>query len=148
MARKSEYTELPKKSDVLVIDLMKKLLTLSVGGVLFTEETIRKSITELKLSKDIANFVIQQSTKSKDELLRFISEEIVKTMKDVKIEKEIRKVLENYKVSINMEINFEASEKKPLKATAKLGRKQKSTTAGKRTARSKALKSKTKKTKD
>ena len=148
MARKSEYTELPKKSDVLVIDLMKKLLTLSVGGVLFTEETIRKSITELKLSKDIANFVIQQSTKSKDELLRFISEEIVKTMKDVKIEKEIRKVSENYKVSINMEINFEASEKKPLKVTAKLGRKQKSTTAGKRTARSKALKSKTKKPKD
>ena len=148
MARKSEYTELPKKSDVLVIDLMKKLLTLSVGGVLFTEETIRKSITELKLSKDIANFVIQQSTKSKDELLRFISEEIVKTMKDVKIEKEIRKVLENYQVNINMEINFEASEKKPLKATAKLGRKQKSTTAGKRTSRSKALKSKTTKPKD
>ena len=148
MARKSEYTELPKKSDVLVIDLMKKLLTLSVGGVLFTEETIRKSISELKLSKDIANFVIQQSTKSKDELLRSISEEIVKAMKDVKIEKEIRKVLENYKVSINMEINFEASEKKPVKAKAKLGRKPKSTTAGKKTARSKALKSKTKKTKD
>jgi hypothetical protein len=57
-------------------------------------------------------------------------------MKDVKIEKEIRKVLENYKVSINMEINFEASDKKSLKAKAKIGRKQKST------ARSKALKAK------
>lgn len=148
MARKPEYTELPKKNELLIIDLMKKLLTLSVGGVLFTEETIRKSITDLKLSKDIANFVIQQSTKSKDELLRIISEEIVKAIKDVKIEKEIRKVLENYKVSINMEINFEASEKKSLKAKAKLGRKQKSITAVKRTARSKALKSKKTKPKD
>jgi len=143
MARKSEDTKPPKKNDALVIDLMKKLLTLSIGGILFTEETVRKSITELKLPKDIATFVIQQSIKSKDELLRFISEEIVKAMKDVKIEKEIRKVLENYKVSINMEINFEASEKKSLKAKAKLSRKQKSTTAGKSTARSKALKSKT-----
>ena len=143
MAGKSRYAELSKKNDVLVIDLVKKLLTLSVGGVLFTEETIRKSITELKLSKDIANFIVQQSTKSKDELLRFLSEEIVKAMKDVKIEKEIRKVLETYKVSVTMEINFEPSEKKSLKAKAKLSRKQKSETAVKRTARSKALKPKT-----
>lgn len=143
MVRKSEYTEPSKKNDAPVIDLMKKLLTLSLGGILFTEETIRKSITELKLSKDITNFIIQQSIKSKEELLRFISEEIVKVMKDVKIEKEIKNILQNYKININMEINFETSEKKSFRAKVKLGRKQKSTTAGKSTARSKALKSKT-----
>jgi len=137
MTRKSEYTESPKKNDALVIDLMKKLLTLSIGGILFTEETIRKSISELKLSKDIATFVMQQSTKSKEDLLRFISEEIVKAMKDVKIEKEIKKILENYKININMEINFEAPGKKSFKTRAKFDRKRKST------ARSKTLKSET-----
>ena len=147
MASKSKYTDLPKKNDALVIDLFRKLLTLSVGGVLFTEETIRKSISELKLSKDIANFIVQQSAKSKDELIRFVSEEIAKAMKDVNVEKEIKKVLENYKVNINMEINFEPSEKKSLKAKAKLGKKQKSETALKKTARSKASKSKTTKSK-
>jgi hypothetical protein len=137
MTRKSEYTESPKKNDALVIDLMKKLLTLSIGGILFTEETIRKSISELKLSKDIATFVMQQSTKSKEDLLRFISEEIVKAMKDVKIEKEIKKILENYKININMEIHFEAPEKKSFKTRAKFDRKRKST------SRSKTLKSET-----
>jgi hypothetical protein len=101
---------LSKTIDVLVPDLVKKILITGIGGIFLTEEAIKKMISEVTLPKDMANFVLQQSTKSKNELVRIISEEVGNFISQIRVDREILKVLRDIKINIKMEVNFEPRE--------------------------------------
>ncbi|RME01515.1 MAG: hypothetical protein D6812_07950 [Deltaproteobacteria bacterium] len=113
MARKPPRTTeeeeregLGRTLDGLVPEIVKKAIFMSVGGVFMTEEAIRKNIKELKMPKDMANYLIQQSAKSKDEFLRYLAEEIRKFISQIEFDQEIRKVLKNMAIQVNAEIRF------------------------------------------
>ncbi|RME46267.1 MAG: hypothetical protein D6795_15610 [Deltaproteobacteria bacterium] len=113
MARKPSRTNegedregIGRTLDGLVPDIVKKAIFMSVGGVFMTEEAIRKNIKELKMPKDMANYLIQQSAKSKDEFLRYLAEEIRKFISQIEFDQEIRKVLKNMAIQVNAEIRF------------------------------------------
>ena len=97
---------LGKTLDGLVPDIVKKAIFMSVGGVFMTEEAIRKNIKEMKIPKDMANYLIQQSAKSKDEFLRYIAEEVRKFIAQIEFDQEIRKVLRNMSIEVKAEIRF------------------------------------------
>jgi hypothetical protein len=112
MAKKKKQSEHPdiivRTIDTLMPEILKKALLISIGGVLLTEEAIRKILGELRLSKEIVSSVILQSNKAKDEIVRIMSKEIRSLITKANIDQEIRRILHDVKVRIQMEIDFES----------------------------------------
>jgi len=109
--RKEEPDSLLKAIDTLVPDMVKKLILVSIGGVMLTEEAVRKILSELNLSKEIVSLVISQTNKAKDEIVRTVSEEFRQLIQKVNIKNEIEKVLKDTKIKIQLEIDFESKTK-------------------------------------
>lgn len=107
-SKKEESDILRKAIDAFVPDLVKKLLLVSIGGIMLTEEATRKILSELNLSKEIVSVIIQQSNKAKDEALRMVRSEFRSLIKKVNIENEIKKIMQDTKVRVQLEIEFES----------------------------------------
>lgn len=104
--KKDDSTLISKAIDSLIPDIMKKLFFMGVGGVFLTEEAIRKNLTEFKLPKEVINFIIQQSIKSREEITRIIANEISNVISKINIDKEIKKALSGLTIKVNAEISF------------------------------------------
>jgi hypothetical protein len=100
-----------KAIDTLMPDILKKAVLISIGGVLLTEETIRKILGELKISKEIVSIIVQQSNKAKDEIVRVLSGEFRTIFRSVNLKNEINKMLKDLKVRVQMEVDFESKKK-------------------------------------
>ena len=109
--KKDEPDILLKAIDTLVPDMVKKLILVSIGGVMLTEEAVRKILSELNLSKEIVSLVISQTNKAKDEVVRTVSEEFRELIQKVNIKNEIEKILKDTKIKIQLEIDFESKTK-------------------------------------
>lgn len=107
-SKKEESDILRKAIDAFVPDLVKKLLLVSIGGIMLTEEATRKILSELNLSKEIVSVILQQSHKAKDEAFRMIRSEFRSLVKKVNIEDEIKKIMQDTKVRVQLEIEFES----------------------------------------
>src|ERR1700704_2851267 len=57
-------------------DLMKKALISGVGALFMTEEGIRNLVGELKLPKELIGSVLAQADRTKQEVLRVMTEEL------------------------------------------------------------------------
>jgi hypothetical protein len=115
MSGKKTKTEEPdiliKAIDTLVPDIVKKMILVSIGGVMLTEEAVRKILSELNLSKEIIALVISQTNKAKDEVVKTVSEEFRHVIKKVNIKNELEKVLKDTKIKVQLEIDFESKNK-------------------------------------
>ncbi|MBC2717739.1 MAG: hypothetical protein HF978_20745 [Desulfobacteraceae bacterium] len=109
--KKEEPDILIKAIDTLVPDMVKKLILVSIGGVMLTEEAVRKILSELNLSKEIVSLVISQTNKAKDEVVRTVSEEFRQLIQKVNIKNEINRVLKDTKIRVQLEIDFESKSK-------------------------------------
>jgi hypothetical protein len=99
-----------KAIDALMPDVVKKAVLISIGGILLTEETIRKILSELKISKEIVTAFVQQSNKAKDEVVRILSSEFRTLLQSVNVKKEIKNMLKDLKVRVQMEVDFESKQ--------------------------------------
>jgi hypothetical protein len=109
--RNDEPDLLIKAIDTLVPDMVKKLILVGIGGVMLTEEAVRKILSELNLSKEIVSLVVSQTNKAKDEVVRTVSDEFRQLIKKVNIKKELEKVLKDTKIKVQLEIDFESKGK-------------------------------------
>jgi hypothetical protein len=109
--KKDENDILIKAIDTLVPDMVKKLILVGIGGVMLTEEAVRKILSELNLSKEIVSLVISQTNKAKDEVVRTISEEFRQLIQKVNIKNEINRILKDTKIRVQLEIDFESKGK-------------------------------------
>jgi len=109
--KKDEPDILIKAIDTLVPDMVKKLILVGIGGVMLTEEAVRKILSELNLSKEIVSLVISQTNKAKDEVVKTVSEEFRQLIKKVNIKNELEKVLKDTKIKVQLEIDFESKGK-------------------------------------
>jgi len=108
---KEEPDILIKAIDTLMPDMLKKLILVSIGGVMLTEEAVRKILSELNLSKELVSLVVSQTNKAKDEVVRTVSEEFKQMFRKVNIKKELEKALKDTKIRVQMEIDFESKSK-------------------------------------
>jgi len=106
--KKEDSDILVKTIDALMPDMVKKLILTSIGGVMLTEEAVRKILSELNLSKDIATLVITQTNKAKAEVVKVVSNELRNQVKKINLHNEINNILKDTKVRIQMEIDFES----------------------------------------
>jgi len=109
--KKEEPDILIKAIDTLLPDMVKKMILVSIGGVMLTEEAVRKILSELNLSKEIVSLVVSQTNKAKDEVVRTVSEEFRQLIKKVNVKKELEKVLKDTKIKVQLEIDYESKGK-------------------------------------
>ena len=107
-AKNEDSDILLKAIDALVPDIVKKIILTSIGGVMMTEETVRKILSELNLSKEIVALAVTQTTKAKEEVVKAVSGELRQLIRKVDIRNEIYKMLKDTKINVKMEIDFES----------------------------------------
>jgi hypothetical protein len=57
-------------------DLMKKVLTVGVGAVFLTEESLRAMVSEWKLPKEVIGAIRESSRKTKNEFMQSLSQDV------------------------------------------------------------------------
>jgi hypothetical protein len=87
-------------------DIVRRTFYAGLGAVFTTEEGIRKIASDLKLPKDVANYLIQQAAASKDELFRVVGKELRGFLETVNISGEMQKLLTSLSFEIKTEIRF------------------------------------------
>jgi hypothetical protein len=105
-------------------DIVKRTFYAGLGAVFTTEEGIRKIASDLKLPKDVANYLIQQAASSKDELFRVVGKEMRGFLETVNISGELQKLLTSLSFEIKTEIRFIPNDEavSGVKPDVKLGR--------------------------
>jgi len=96
-----------KALDMLVPDVLKKALVLGVSGEFFSEDTIRKMLSDIQMPSDLVQFVIQQTAKSKNELIRIVAEEIRNIIVQAQIGEQVKKFIKGFKINIKLEVSFD-----------------------------------------
>ena len=92
------------KSSLKASEVIKKLITAGVGAAFMTEESIRAYVSELKLPKDVLNYILQGASKSKGELMDRVGNEIVRIISKIDFVSEASKFVEEHKFKISAEV--------------------------------------------
>lgn len=85
-------------------DTIKKILTTGLSAAFMTEESIRSFVSDLKLPKETLNILLQGATKSKEELMNRVGNEIVKVISKIDFVKEASRFVEEHKFKISAEV--------------------------------------------
>ena len=105
-AHEAEPRDKRGRLDGFIPDIVKRTFYAGLGAVFTTEEGIRKIASDLKLPKDVANYLIQQAASSKDELFRVVGKEMRGFLETVNISGELQKLLTSLSFEIKTEIRF------------------------------------------
>ena len=95
-------------------DIVRKTFYAGLGALFTTEEGIRRIATEMKLPKDVANYLIQQAAASKDELFRIVGRELRNALQQMDMAGELQKLLTAISFEIKTEIRFIPNDKSVL----------------------------------
>ena len=87
-----------------VSETIKKILTTGLSAAFMTEESIRSFVSELKLPKETLHLLLQGATKSKEELMNRVGNEIVKVISKIDFVKEASRFVEEHKFKISAEV--------------------------------------------
>lgn len=102
--------ELPKsvrrKLEAFIPDLVRKTFTAGMGAVFTTEEGIRRITKEMSLPKDVAGYLANTASTTKDEFLRIIAREVREFLQTVNLSEEIAKMLTTLSFEVKTEIRF------------------------------------------
>lgn len=63
-------------------ELAKKVLTVGVGAIFLTEESLRGLVSELKLPKELLKGILDASAKTRNEFLRSLSQDVLSRVVD------------------------------------------------------------------
>jgi hypothetical protein len=63
-------------------DLVKKVLTVGVGAIFLTEESVRALVSEFKLPKELLSGVLKSANETKREFLTNLSQDIMSRLTD------------------------------------------------------------------
>jgi len=93
-------------------DALKKIFAVGVSGALLSEELIKFYLADSKLPKEILQALLQNAQKSKEEITAKVSSEATKLLEKVDWAKVASRFLEEHKVSIKMELDFQKKKRK------------------------------------
>lgn len=88
-------------------ELAKKVLTVGMGAVFLTEESLRGLVSELKLPKEIIAGVLESANKTKNEFLGKLSKDALdRIMEHVEPKALIEEILAKHEIELSVRINF------------------------------------------
>ncbi|RYZ66585.1 MAG: hypothetical protein EOP05_18905 [Proteobacteria bacterium] len=85
-------------------DAIRKIVTTGVSAAFMTEEAIRSRVSELKLPKETLNLLLQGASKSKDQLMNRVTDEVVTIINKIDFVKEASRFVEEHKFKISAEV--------------------------------------------
>jgi hypothetical protein len=110
-----EKDDSTEESKGLFGEALKKVFAAGVGAAFMTEENIRTYLAELKLPKEFLNLLLQQATRSKEELIQRVGKEIMQIVNKIDFVSEFSKFAETHRFKITAEIEIIRKESKTPK---------------------------------
>lgn len=101
-----------ERLEAFVPELVKKTFAAGMGAVFSTEEGIRKMTREMKLPKEVAGYLMDTASGTKDEFLRILAREVREFLQTVNISEEVAKMLTMLSFEIKTEIRFIPNDEK------------------------------------
>jgi hypothetical protein len=93
-------------------ELVKKAVAAGVGAVFTTEESIRRITKEMPMPKEVAGYLVNTASSTKDELFRVVAREFREFLSSVNLSEEIAKMLTTLSFEIKTEIRFIPNDEK------------------------------------
>jgi hypothetical protein len=87
-------------------DVIRKIAMTGIGAYFLTEETIRQTLGEMKLPKEILGKILANANKGKDELVRAFAKEFKGFLQASDLTSELEKFLEKHEVKIEAKFSF------------------------------------------
>jgi len=84
---------------------MRRIVAAGLSGFFLTEEAIRKAVGET-LPKDWAEFAVEQSERTRAELLERLSHEIGRTLESIDVVEVLSQLLAGSTIEVNAEIRL------------------------------------------
>jgi hypothetical protein len=100
-------------------EMMKKVLTVGVGTIFLTEESLRGLIGELKVPKELLGGILESAQKTKDEFLKNLSKDVMSRVSD-KIDPVtlVEEFLSRNDIDFHIKMSFKPKEKSKDKSHA------------------------------
>lgn len=86
--------------------LTRRILTLGLGAYFLTEDTVRRYVKDAKIPRNIAQGIVHNATKGKDELYGFVARELSGFLKQMDLQAELDRFVSSHKIRISAEIEF------------------------------------------
>ena len=88
-------------------DLVKKVLTVGVGAIFLTEESVRGLVSEFKLPKELLQGVLEGANRTKNEFLKSLEQDIMARIKD-KLDPQaiVEEILKKNEIELTIKVNF------------------------------------------
>jgi len=101
-----------KKS--ILADIVKNALSTGLGAASVTEEAVKNIINEIS-QRDSVSSLIDNAKNTRDDFISGLRGEIGSYLEKIDLESEIDRILENYDISVNANINFKKKKAKKKK---------------------------------
>ena len=109
-------SDLPKavrqRVEAFIPKLVKRTFAAGMGAVFTTEEGIRRLTKEMTLPKEVAGYLVDTASSTKDEVMDTISREVREFLGSVNLTDEIAKILTTLSLEVTTEIRFVPNSKK------------------------------------
>jgi hypothetical protein len=93
-------------------ELMKKVLTVGVGAIFLTEESLRGLVSEFKLPKELLTAILESANKTKSEFLRTMSDEVIaRVMEKVDLSELLKEIVTQNDIQLEMTIRLKPKKK-------------------------------------
>ncbi len=100
-------TQKPDDLQSKAADLVKKILTVGVGAVFLTEESLRSLVSEFKLPKELLTGLLETAGKTKNEFLQKISSDVIARVTErVDPKALLQEILNEHEIDLQMKISF------------------------------------------
>jgi len=101
-------------------DLARKILLTGVGAIFMTPETVKKTLSDLKLPTDAVSTLVDTVKKQKDEVLDLVAVELSNFFTKVKVHEELQRALKGMEIHLDAKISFDKKSPSPqAKVTVK-----------------------------
>ncbi len=97
---------LRKRLEQFIPDIVRRTILGGLGVVFASEEGIRKLAGDVTLPKDVVNFLLQQASNSKDEVIRVIGKEVRSFLESANLSAEMAKILTQLSLEVKTEVRF------------------------------------------
>ncbi len=88
-------------------EMAKKVLTVGVGALFLTEESLRGLVSDFKLPKELLTVVLDSAQKMKGEFIQSLSSDLMKhLMSRVDVAKLAEDLLQKHEVQVQLTLNF------------------------------------------
>ena len=108
--------DLPKavrqRIESFIPELVKKTFTAGMGAVFTTEDQIRRVTKDMKMPKEVAGYMVNAASSTKDELMRIMAREVREFLQTVNVSEEIAKMLTMLSFEVKTEIRFIPNDEK------------------------------------